>query len=82
MLRYGVRAIGGTACNATTYAAGTAVVPDGSALTTNGNGSLPLSANGASAVNYCFAITLPSGADNSAQGQTMSQTWQFSAVSS
>ncbi|WP_424936301.1 MULTISPECIES: SipW-dependent-type signal peptide-containing protein [Bacteria] len=82
MLRYGVRAIGGTTCNATSYAAGTAVVPDGSALATNGSGSLPLPADGASAVSYCFAITLPSGADNSAQGQTMSQTWQFSAVSS
>ena len=81
-LTYGVRTISGTTCNATTYAAGTAVVADGSALTANGATTQAVTANGAAQVNYCFAVTLPTTAPNAAQGLTMSQTWQIQGTSS
>ena len=81
-LTYGVRTISGTTCNATTYAAGTAVVADGSALTANGATTQAVTANGGTQVNYCFAVTLPTTAPNAAQGLTMSQTWQIQGTSS
>lgn len=81
-LTYGVRTIAGTTCNATTYAAGTAVVADGSALTAGGAGTQAVTANGAAQVNYCFAVTLPTTAPNAAQGLTMTQTWQLLGTSS
>ena len=81
-LTYGVRTISGTTCNATTYAAGTAVVADGSALTANGATTQAVIANGGAQVNYCFAVTLPTTAPNAAQGLTMSQTWLIQGTSS
>lgn len=81
-LRYGVRTIAGTTCNATTYAAGTAVVPDNSTMATGGTGTQAVAANGGSTVNYCFAVTLPAGTDNTAQGLTAIQTWQVAGTSS
>jgi predicted ribosomally synthesized peptide with SipW-like signal peptide len=81
-LTYGVRTIAGTACNATTYPAGTSVVTDGSALTAGGASTQTVSANGAAQVNYCIAVTLPTTALNAAQGLTMSQTWQIQGTSS
>jgi predicted ribosomally synthesized peptide with SipW-like signal peptide len=81
-LTYGVRTISGTTCNGTTYPAGTAVVTDGSALTAGGASTQTVTANGASQVNYCIAVTLPTTAPNAAQGLTMSQTWQFQGTSS
>ncbi|WP_127482877.1 SipW-dependent-type signal peptide-containing protein [Microbacterium oxydans] len=81
-LTYGVRTIAGTTCNSTTYAAGTAVVADGSALTAGGATTQAVTANGATQVNYCFAVTLPLAAPNAAQGLTMTQTWQFLGTSS
>lgn len=81
-LTYGVRTIAGTACNATTYPAGTSVVADGSALTAAGTSTQTVSANGAAQVNYCFAVTLPTTAANAAQGLTMTQTWQIQGTSS
>lgn len=81
-LTYGVRTIAGTTCNATTYAAGTAVVADGSALTAGGAATQAVAANGTAQVNYCFAVTLPLSAPNAAQGLTMSQTWQIQGTSS
>ncbi|KTR76336.1 hypothetical protein NS234_11970 [Microbacterium oxydans] len=81
-LTYGVRTIAGTTCNATTYAAGTAVVADGSALTAGGSATQVVTANGSAQVNYCFAVTLPLTAANAAQGLTMTQTWQFLGTSS
>ncbi|MGH3691881.1 MAG: SipW-dependent-type signal peptide-containing protein [Microbacterium sp.] len=81
-LTYGVRTIAGTTCNSTTYAAGTAVVADGSALTAGGSATQVVTANGAAQVNYCFAVTLPLTAPNAAQGLTMTQTWQFLGTSS
>lgn len=81
-LTYGVRTIAGTTCNGTTYPAGTSVVTDGSALTAGGASTQTVTANGASQVNYCIAVTLPTTAPNAAQGLTMSQTWQFQGTSS
>ncbi|MFD6815416.1 SipW-dependent-type signal peptide-containing protein [Microbacterium sp. NPDC060132] len=81
-LTYGVRAIAGTTCSAATYPGGTAVVADGSALTAGGASTQAVSANGASVVNYCFAVTLPTTAPNTAQGLTMTQTWQIQGTSS
>lgn len=81
-LRYGVRSIAGIACNATTYTAGTAVVPDNSAIGTAGTGTQAVAANGTSTVNYCFAVTLPAGTLNTAQGLTAIQTWQITGTSS
>lgn len=81
-LTYGVRTIVGTSCTAVTYAAGTAVVADGSALSVGGTGTQAVSANGGSTVNYCFAVTLPNTAGNGAQGLTAIQTWQVLGTSS
>ena len=81
-LTYGVRSIAGTACNSTTYAAGTAVVADGTALSAGAAGTQAVAANGGSTVNYCFAVTLPSTAGNGAQGLTAIQTWQITGTSS
>lgn len=81
-LRYGVRAIAGTTCNSTTYPAGTAVVPDNSTMSIGGTGTQAVAANGGTTVNYCFAVTLPAGTDNGAQGLTAIQTWQVAGVSS
>ncbi|SDS18489.1 SipW-dependent-type signal peptide-containing protein [Microbacterium paraoxydans] len=81
-LTYGVRTITGTSCTAATYPAGTAVVPDGSTLTTAGTTTQAVAANGAAQVNYCFAVTLPTAAGNGAQGLTMTQTWQIQGTSS
>lgn len=81
-LRYGVRTIAGTACNASTYPAGTAVVPDNSTMATAGTGTQAVAANSGTTVNYCFAVTLPSATDNAAQGLTAIQTWQIVGTSS
>jgi predicted ribosomally synthesized peptide with SipW-like signal peptide len=79
-LRYGVHTIPGTTCNATTFAAGSVVVSTGSALTVGAGAGIPLTAAGASPVNYCFAVTLPSDAPNAAQGAALGGTWIFAAT--
>jgi len=81
-LRYGVRTIAGTACNATTYAAGTSVVPDSSAMNTAGTVTQAVAANSGSTTNYCFAVSLPAATDNTAQGLTAVQTWQILGTAS
>ena len=82
-LRYGVRTIPpATACTSTSYAAGTSVVPDTSALATNGTVTQPVSANGGSTVNYCIAVTLQSAADNTVQGASTTLTWQVLGTAS
>mgnify|MGYP002402151003 CR=1 FL=1 len=76
-LRYGVKVLAGTTCDAGTYAASSAVVvPDGSPLTASGSGARAVTAGGPS-VNYCFAVTLPQTAPDDAQGRSGSQTWRF-----
>lgn len=81
-LRYGVRTIAGTACNGTTYPAGTSVVPDNSTMATGGTSTQAVAANAGSTVNYCFAVTLPATTDNGAQGLTAIQTWQILGTAS
>lgn len=80
-LRYGVRTITGTACNQTTYTAGTSVIPDGSTLATNATATQSVAANGGSTVNYCVAVTLLSTADTGVQGTSSSLTWQVLGTS-
>ena len=79
-LRYGVRTIAGTTCNATTYAAGTVLVADSTVLTTGSATPLALSAEQGNQINYCFAVTLPMTADNSVQGLAATASWQFPAT--
>ncbi|WP_231916080.1 SipW-dependent-type signal peptide-containing protein [Microbacterium karelineae] len=78
-LRYGVRTVAGTTCDATTYAAGTEVVPTGSDLTTGSSTTQQLSASAGSVVTYCFAISLPSSTGNEAQGLTGTPRWVVAA---
>ncbi|WP_125098549.1 SipW-dependent-type signal peptide-containing protein [Leucobacter chromiireducens] len=83
-LRYGVVVLtGNTACNAGAFApgVGTTVVPQWSQLATAGQGTQPLAAGGSAPVRYCFAVTLPAGTANAAQGLTASATWTFTAAS-
>lgn len=82
-LQYGVKLIpAATVCDATSYAASTTVlVAAGSALTV-GAAAQTLLANGGNQLNYCFAVSLPVGADNTTQNQSVTATWQFAAVSS
>jgi predicted ribosomally synthesized peptide with SipW-like signal peptide len=80
-LRYGVKTVPNAAsCTAVGYASGTAVIADGTTLDTGSTSFQNLGANSGSPVTYCFAITLPATAGNNMQGQSLTQTWQFAAV--
>lgn len=79
-LRYGVNTIAGTNCEASTFDEGTPVVNAGTALTAGSNTMGALAANGASTINYCFAVTLPADAPNEAQGTTLDGQWVFQAT--
>ncbi|MDP3950403.1 SipW-dependent-type signal peptide-containing protein [Microbacterium sp.] len=81
-LRYSVRTIPGTTCNATPQTGETVIVPAGSTLTTGATLTQTLTANGASQVNYCFAVTLPTATPNAAQGLGLTARWTFTAMSS
>lgn len=81
-LTYGVRTITGTTCNASTFGAGTNVVAPGSTLTTGATVTQPLQANAANQVNYCFAVTLPTAAPNSAQGLSLTARWEVVGTAS
>ncbi|WP_105566222.1 SipW-dependent-type signal peptide-containing protein [Microbacterium halophytorum] len=81
-LRYGARTITGAVCNATTFAAGTEVVPTGSAMTVSSTTSQQLAASAGSTVRYCFAVTLPASAGNEAQGLTSTPRWVVAAQAS
>lgn len=81
-LRYTVKTIPGTTCNATPQTGETMIVPAGSTLTTGATLAQTLAANGASPVNYCFAVTLPTTAPNAAQGLSTTARWTFTATSS
>lgn len=81
-LRYGVRTIpAGSACNATTFGTGAVVVANNSTLATAGTGSQPLAVAAGSPVNYCFAVTLPEGTPNEAQGLTATANWTLTGTS-
>lgn len=81
-LRYGVRSIAGTTCDAASFAAGTVIVPTDSALTASAAGAQPLQANAGSTLHYCLAITLPATTPNAAQGQSVTASWEVVATSS
>ncbi|KIP52183.1 hypothetical protein SD72_10955 [Leucobacter komagatae] len=82
-LRYGVRTIPvASPCSETTFAAGSSVVAAASLLTAAGAGSQALAAAGGAPVAYCFAVTLPAGTPNAAQGLTTTASWTFTATSS
>lgn len=82
-LRFGVRTISGTTCNASAYNAGTAVIADGSTLTSPPTPSAQnLAAGGGTQQNYCFRLTLPTSATNNAQGKSTTIQWTFAAQNS
>lgn len=81
-LTYGVTAIAGTTCSVATFAEGTSVVTPGSVPTAGGAAAQAVVAGGASVVNYCFAVTLPSATGNDAQGTTVNLQYTFAAVAS
>lgn len=82
-LTYGVRTVTGTTCDASTFeGSSSVVVASGSALTAAATGPQSLTADAASAVNYCFAVTLPMSAPNAAQGLTLTAGWEFVGTSS
>lgn len=84
-LTYGVyKGVSKEACEAGTTAGGTAVVPEGSALTATSSTTFPLAA-GADASspgapeNLCFALTLPSTAGPELQGLNTVPVWRFTS---
>lgn len=80
-LRYGVRVVPTATCNQTTFSASAEiVVASDSPLSQSGTAPRALSAGGADPLYYCFAVALPSTADNSAQGKTATQTWTFTGA--
>ncbi|GAA1315482.1 SipW-dependent-type signal peptide-containing protein [Leucobacter albus] len=81
-LKYGVRTIpAGAACDATSFASGAVVVPNDSALSVGATGAQPLVAAAGAVVAYCFAVSLPPGTSNAAQGLNASATWTLTATS-
>lgn len=81
-LTYGVRTIPATsACDATSFGAGAVVVPNSSALSVPGTGTQALAVAGGAPVAYCFAVTLPAGAANAAQGLTATASWTLTGTS-
>lgn len=82
-LTYGVRVIpAAQTCDSTSFGGSSSVVvPNGSALTVAGSGTVPLAAAGASPVAYCFAVTLPAGTSNAAQGTNTTATWTVTGTS-
>ena len=79
-LEYGVTTIAGITCNAGAFSAGTPVVATESKLTTGAAAKNTLAASGASPINYCFAVTLPTIAPNEAQGAELTARWTFAAT--
>ena len=81
-LLYGVRTLTDPICDADTFADVTSVdiVGSGNELTVGSNRKLDLEPNGASTINYCFAVTLPTTALNEAQGTTLTGRWVFAAT--
>jgi predicted ribosomally synthesized peptide with SipW-like signal peptide len=82
-LTYRVRTIAQLTCDATSFATGTDVpgLATGVPLTTSATGAQALAADGTAQVNYCFAVTLPAGTPNAAQGATLAASWEFAATS-
>ena len=83
-LTYGVRTVASTTtCDSTTFTGGDATgLPANAALTVGSSAPRALAANGGTALNYCFAVTLPTGANTAAQGTSLTAKWSFVATSS
>lgn len=82
-LTYSVRTIDSLTCDAAAFAGGNpSGLPQGESLTTSAAGTQNLAADGAGQVNYCFEVTLSTGAPNDAQGTAVTANWTFSAQSS
>lgn len=84
-LVYAVRAVpDGSACAAALFddAEAEVIVPNETALAaTVPENASELAPGAANAVDYCVRISMVPGADNDAQGETMTATWQFLAES-
>ena len=87
-LRYSVRTgVPRGSCSASAFAStGTSLVPAGTALGTgSGATTFALAAGSTStpgtAVDLCFAVTLPAGASSDLQGQGASPQWAFQGLS-
>lgn len=83
-LTYGVRTISGTTCDSSAFSGGDAVVDEGQPLTASAPSSRTqdVAKEAGDQVNYCFAITLPDGTSNDAQGQSVTAHWTFTGASS
>jgi predicted ribosomally synthesized peptide with SipW-like signal peptide len=82
-LTYGVRLLAsGQTCGAGAFSSplGTAVVPTGTVLNAPLTAATQPIAAAGGLHHYCFALTLPSTADNSVQGQSATPVWQFLAT--
>lgn len=80
-LTYGIREVDGTACDFDAFEAGEVVVDRGSDLTTGADNVQDLAANQEEAITYCLELTLPEDADNDAQGQSATPSWEFFGTS-
>lgn len=83
-LTYGVRTVSGTTCDASAFSDGDAVIDEGQPITASAPESRTQSVQAAAGdqVNYCFAITLPAGTSDDAQGTTTNASWQIAGTSS
>lgn len=82
-LTYRVKTISGTTCDATAFNGGsdiTGLTGTNVSLNTSAGAPQNLAAGGAQ-INYCFAVTLPSGTSTTAQGATLNAVWEFAATS-
>ncbi|MFP7761553.1 SipW-dependent-type signal peptide-containing protein [Marisediminicola sp. LYQ134] len=83
-LTYGIRVVPATGgCTAATFGASTTtIIPPGTALTaTTAGTSIPIAAAGATPVQLCFQVTLPSTTANTFQGTSATPTWQLLGTS-
>ncbi|MGI6877622.1 SipW-dependent-type signal peptide-containing protein [Microbacterium sp. gxy059] len=69
------------ACDATFDPAGWTQILADQPLGTTSSGPQSLDADAGSTQHYCFAITLPEGADDALQGQQISPAWEFASES-
>jgi predicted ribosomally synthesized peptide with SipW-like signal peptide len=79
-LRYQVRTIASTTCTESTFNGGTTILA-ASTLAVNPAGPQAIAGNSGT-VHYCFRFELPSGADNDAQGKSVTAKWTFTATAS
>lgn len=71
-----------SACAAGFDAADWTAIVSAAPLATAASATQSLAPQGGSTQHYCFAITLPAGADDSLQGRSIAPAWEFASVSS